>query len=158
MVAMSIICFKNNIVAADTSANMGNTVFNDGGKLYKTSKYIIGGVGSTLNVIRFVSSYEHLKNEWDCGRIPSDLDKILVEGENNSFDAFVFYKDKVFLWDTFLTPVPLLEDYFAIGSGGELALGALAAGADPVTAVEVAIRFNRNCNGKVEWVDRRDLN
>jgi hypothetical protein len=41
------------------------------------------------------------------------------------------------------------EPFWAIGSGGELALGALAAGASPERAVKISIQFDPNSGGKV---------
>lgn len=40
--------------------------------------------------------------------------------------------------------------YQAFGSGRDFALGAMAMGADPATAVEIACRFNIYCGGGVE--------
>jgi hypothetical protein len=43
----------------------------------------------------------------------------------------------------------ITEPFWAIGSGGELALGALAAGASPERAVKIGIQFDPNSGGKV---------
>lgn len=44
---------------------------------------------------------------------------------------------------------PLLEKFWAFGSGAELALGAMAMGADARTAVKVACKFDVYTSGRV---------
>lgn len=42
-------------------------------------------------------------------------------------------------------PIPVLDHFAAWGSGRDFAIGALAAGADALAAVEIASRFNVHC-------------
>lgn len=47
---------------------------------------------------------------------------------------------------------PVYEKFWAIGSGREICMGAMAAGATAKEAVEFAIKYNANCKGKVRTV------
>jgi hypothetical protein len=57
----------------------------------------------------------------------------------------VFYAD-----DSLYFSGPLAGPYWAIGSGGEFALGAMEMGADPERAVEVAIKLDPWSDGAVD--------
>lgn len=46
--------------------------------------------------------------------------------------------------------VPMQQPYFAIGSGADYAMGALAMGADAMAAVRIAALFDSHTGGRVE--------
>jgi ATP-dependent protease HslVU (ClpYQ) peptidase subunit len=46
-----------------------------------------------------------------------------------------------------------IETFFAIGSGMFSALAAMELDADPIKAVEIAIKYNTGCGGKVESLE-----
>lgn len=52
------------------------------------------------------------------------------------------------------TRAELVGPFFALGSGSDYALGAMAAGASAVDAALIACRFNVHCGGGVDWLDR----
>lgn len=60
--------------------------------------------------------------------------------DDRDFQCIYVEADGVTVWmiDGELTPMKVIDDYVAIGSGGAYALGAMDAGADPVRAVEIA--------------------
>jgi ATP-dependent protease HslVU (ClpYQ) peptidase subunit len=53
-------------------------------------------------------------------------------------------------------PVEVREDFIALGSGDEVATGAMAAGASPREAVEIACKYNIWTGGPVVSVSRSD--
>lgn len=56
---------------------------------------------------------------------------------------------EVFLYDEGLTPSgPIACDHYAIGSGSDFALGAMAMGADAAQAVRVAAIYDSNSGGE----------
>lgn len=58
--------------------------------------------------------------------------------------------NKVLLVDDEMTPVEVLDDIVAVGSGGPWARAARAAGATPERAVEIAIMYDGNSGGPVQ--------
>lgn len=62
---------------------------------------------------------------------------------DDDFYALVLTADgEVFLYDERLSPTHVEADFYAIGSGHEVAKGAMAAGATPEEAVEIACKLN----------------
>lgn len=51
-----------------------------------------------------------------------------------------------------LRPVPILEPFVAGGSGGDFAIGAMAAGLGAKRAVEIATRYDKGTGGGVDAV------
>lgn len=58
-------------------------------------------------------------------------------------------KGKAFTFEGSTTRLPLLDKFWALGSGTELALGAMAMGADARTAVKVAAKFDVYTGGRI---------
>lgn len=58
-------------------------------------------------------------------------------------------KGKAFTFEGSPTRLPLLNKFWALGSGMELALGAMAMGADARTAVKVAAKFDVYTGGRI---------
>ena len=58
----------------------------------------------------------------------------------------VMYFDSVY-------PNKVVADFYAIGSGNELALGAMAAGADARRAVEIAIMLDTSSGGEIHTMN-----
>lgn len=56
-------------------------------------------------------------------------------------------------WDKEFEPLPYVIP-MAIGSGGDLAIGAMLAGADPERAVKLAMERDRHCGGEVTVIHR----
>lgn len=82
-----------------------------------------------------------------------DFEELFGErADDFSMSCLVISPDgtEVTLIDDEMTPQPVLDDYVTIGSGGSVALGALAAGATPEQAVEIAIRYDGNSGGPVK--------
>lgn len=67
---------------------------------------------------------------------------------DDSFDALALTKDGLFLFDSEMYPMKLLNEH-AIGSGAKAARGALLAGAPPVRAVEIACQVDAGSSGPV---------
>jgi ATP-dependent protease HslVU (ClpYQ) peptidase subunit len=49
--------------------------------------------------------------------------------------------------------LPVSEPYFAIGSGRDYAMGAMAHGATAIEAVNIAAKHDAHSGGEVRWVD-----
>lgn len=66
-----------------------------------------------------------------------------LDGKETEF--LLLRRDGKAFWLTvpFLRPVEVLDEFIAIGSGAQFALGAMAAGASAKRAVEIACRFDQ---------------
>lgn len=53
-------------------------------------------------------------------------------------------------WGSEMVGIPIEEDYYAIGSGAQLALGALSMGATPKQAVQVAARWDTGTGTEIQ--------
>jgi len=58
-------------------------------------------------------------------------------------------KGRVYTFEGSPVRMPLLDKFWAFGSGGELAMGAMAMGADARTAVKVAAKFDVYTGGRI---------
>jgi ATP-dependent protease HslVU (ClpYQ) peptidase subunit len=84
------------------------------------------------------------------------------EGEHDLF-MLVAVRGQLFLIENDLTVLQDERGVYAIGSGGSLALGAYAAGATPMEAMEIAVEYDVYCGhpiGQYEqrWIDDRHPN
>lgn len=135
---MTIICTDGRVMAGDTQID------DDGSKgvapkIFKTKKAIIGIAGDYKHALRFVKWYNDRRR-----RKP---------GPDDNFEAIVYTsKHGLSYWDSDLEPQPIHDEYYAIGSGREAALGAMAVGASPEEAAEAACKVNTYCGGKVDVV------
>jgi hypothetical protein len=73
--------------------------------------------------------------------------------EENTFDALELNHSGLYAWDRGLRRVPVLNPYYAIGSGAQAALGALFMGATPVQAIEAASQIDLFTSGPVQQLN-----
>jgi len=59
-------------------------------------------------------------------------------------------RDGIWTYDNSVRPFRIAEPFFAIGSGGDIALGAMFTGAPPDLAVKGAIRFDVYTGGRLQ--------
>lgn len=68
----------------------------------------------------------------------------------DNFSAFMWDGRRLVRYECALVPMPQNVDFAAGGSGIDVALGALAAGADAAQAVKIAARFDPFTNSRVQ--------
>lgn len=131
---MTTIVYKNGVMAGDSRAFTGTSIkVGSKSKVYKLQDGRLLGVSSNTPgacelIVAWVADGARRK------RAP-------VEHCGDSFDVLLIGLDgAATLYSDSFNPIgPVSAPYFAIGSGAQIALGAMAMGADPVQAVEVAI-------------------
>lgn len=123
---MTTIAVRDGVMASD-SCMSGNFV-TDATKLYKKDGRIIGICGHVTQALVFVDWYFDRHQ-----RQPSIANE-------NEWEAIVMSKDGLEYWDASLRPVPIKDKFHAIGSGAELAMGAMEAGKNAKQAVLIACR------------------
>lgn len=132
------IAYKEGVMAADTLAILDDMkVFNDI-KVRKTKKYLVGISGDDVPPFEYILPW---------------LDVL-----DNSLDAFRFEimladkKGNIIRLDQRGIKEPVSHSYWAIGSGRELAMGAMAVGASAEDACGISITYSPLVGGYVHSV------
>lgn len=127
---MTTVAWRAGVIAADRKVDSWMNV----GKLFRLKDgSILSGCGNYDDIVEVAHWLRHgAKDDAkpDLARNESDF---LIAKPNGSC---------VWLTDPFLRQVVVLDEYIAIGSGAQFALGAMAAGASSKRAVEIACRFD----------------
>lgn len=129
---MTVIVYRDGIMAADTGVT--DTFITRGIKLHKKAGHIIGFCGDVAQALVFVDWFFNQKKN----RRP-DL------SSETGWEALVLNKDGITTWDRSLRPIPMDEEFYAIGSGASLAMGAMEAGATAEEAVTIACKRDPYC-------------
>lgn len=148
---MTVIAYKNKILAADTKAVGEEGLTYKSKKLEKLSNgTLIGCAGdadcrdlvtilgkATLNKMptkaKLRGTETFFRGIWVFPT--GEVFKVSVEFEENKWDAEI---------------MPILEPQIAVGSGGAYALGAMLAGKSAIEAVKIACKLDNNCDLPVE--------
>jgi ATP-dependent protease HslVU (ClpYQ) peptidase subunit len=134
---MTIIAYRDGVMAADTGITDGGFV-TCGRKLHKKNGHIIGFAGDVAQALVFVDWFFNQKKN----RKP-DL------GHEGDWEAMILNKDGVTTWGRSLRPIPLSEDFYAIGSGSVGAMYAMEQGATAEEAVRIACKRDPYCREPV---------
>lgn len=123
-------------MAADT--RLTGRFIHTGIKLHRRGKTVIGFAGDVPQALVFV--------DWYFDRKKREPDRSNEQG----WCALVWSPETgLDYWDIALRPSPILEKFFAIGSGADLAMGAMEYGASAHKAVEIAIRRDESSGGAI---------
>jgi len=135
---MTIIAYRSGVMAADTASILGDgTKLSNDKKIIKVMGHLFGLCGSYCPDIAEAADW-WLHDSGAMGRWAFTMLVVTPEGR-----VELVGDDGVFNTIT--------EDYFAIGSGAQCALGAMHAGATARQAAKAAIQWNDSCGGRVMW-------
>lgn len=128
---MTTIAFKNGSLAVDRQASDGGLRYTTRQKSFKTRGGTVYAIAGSLAC--GLSAVEWIKGarEDSC---PLDDDTIVIE--------FCTITGRLLVWEAPGYPVEHVDAIGAWGSGNELAIGAMAAGATPEEAVEIAAEWD----------------
>lgn len=139
---MTTIAYKAGVLAADSLCTSNGFREGDALKIRKIGRLLVAGCGASARCERFfdwVAAGMNGESPWtghDSGNslivLPDDT--LVMFGENG--------------------PWPLQADFYALGSGELIALGAMAAGASAAEAVAHAIRFDTRSGGPIRTISR----
>lgn len=134
---MTTICYRNDILAADTRAYSGGKApIGSKTKIFHDPELKLAS-GCSTTAVGFGERFWM----WLTGEI-GDQDFKESQPEEG-FTAITIQDGEVFIYDNSPFPTgPLKADYFAIGSGREYALGAMEMGASAIEAVRVACKHD----------------
>lgn len=116
--------------------------FTGGKKVWLSKGTLWTGAGSAKNLAQF--------RLWTFGRAKRPV--IEKQGEDESeettkMEVLQVRKDGIYLWINDAIPEFVDSPFFAVGSGGAYAMGALSMGATPIQALEVAAKFSAGTRG-----------
>lgn len=138
---MTTIAFDGKTMACDTRVTCGDTFYNTDTKIYENDDYVMGvagdaGVGTMLvqvSNILAMRTYEY------------NFQAIVYEKHTRH----VFYVSFDKSWESNSYVVPIVDSYFAVGSGADFARAAMECGYSAQGAVAVASKFDMNTGGRI---------
>lgn len=141
---MTTIAYRDGILAADSASWDANGIyFGRTRKIHKLADgSLLAGAGSNSMLLRVVNWLNH-----DC-----DFPDVDPEKETDRFQGLLIEPGRrVFYMDQSLEQSEFVDlPFVAIGSGRELALGAMAMGATAREAVMIACQFDAHSRGPVD--------
>lgn len=138
------IAFDGKRLAADSQATFGN-LRRRGTKIRQIEDSIVAVAGCVEDGHRFFEWYgQQRRYELGQGDQPEWLKDVC-----DSWDCLVLKPEGLFRYGNVGTCIPIEDKQYAIGSGEQLALAAMAMGADAGQAVEIAARLDINTGGPV---------
>ncbi len=143
---MTTITYKDGVVAFDTLVTQGHTIIgHDHHKArlftFDSHSIIVGAAGvagtceKCFNWARTNFSSEHKPQE----EALENLDGFIVDN-----------KGRKFLINGNFAPFEISTDILALGSGSDIALGAMLNGASAIEAVKLAAKYNIGTGGKIK--------
>ena len=98
--------------------------------------HIVGTTGCVGPCLLFLHWYaKKATRDWGDVLTESGMD---IDANDEDFECIILRKDGIFLVDRFFVPYILNARYWAVGSGGPLALGAMDANASADKALTIA--------------------
>jgi ATP-dependent protease HslVU (ClpYQ) peptidase subunit len=143
---MSVVVYKDGRMAADSRAYSGST--HPIGNKRKIHRLKDGSLlGITSNQVGIAESFR----DW----LDDGANREAAVPHEPSFNAIhVKPNGDVYLYDDGYAPSgPIKADFYAIGSGGQYAYGAMTVGVEVEEAVSVAIKCDIWCGGHVDLLE-----
>lgn len=141
---MTTIVYKDGVLVADSQVTCGNKVTGISNKIASNQDIFAGASGSYVTMKNFLRLVE---SGSDFSEIIEYVNDELINLDSDSNCTTFIVVDRgtgtVWLGDTREGIVQAEKnDYYAIGTGEDFALGAMEAGADAVRALEVAAKLD----------------
>ncbi len=135
---MTTICWRDDVIASDSQFSDGN-IASKGKKLFRLGKLAIGFAGDVSDGYQLVEFLKSKDEEEEPPKLSDDFEAIAMNMKTG----------KCVYFDKQLIQVPIADKFTAIGTGSELAIGAMEYGASAVEAVKIAILRDINSGGRV---------
>lgn len=129
---------KHRRLASDTRCSADNTMVNVS-KVRAVGQGFIGAAGDWSDVLHFWHLVEKTGKYRD-GALH----------DNSQLEAIELHPTGIYLYGPNGQRYAIKDEFFAIGSGGAYAIGAMAMGATPEEAVAIAAKFDPGTGGEVE--------
>lgn len=135
---MTTIAYRDGVMASDSQATAGN-IRSTARKMWLLPGVILGITGDLSQGVNFY--------HWVIEAISEDDEP--EPPEIPDVQAMMLTKKGLWLYDSNPVALPILNKFYAVGSGAELALGAMSMGADAKTAVKIAAKWDVNTGGRI---------
>lgn len=146
---MTTIALKNGAIAADTQVTHGERALRFEDKIYEVGDRLVTGFGSCIQINDFAAWLDNLAQpecwleDTNCPQIYGDDTLIIViEDDGHVIEVSQHGVESIGF-----------PEQYSWGTGGEFALGALAAGAEAAAAVMIAAKFDIYTGGEVTCFD-----
>lgn len=136
---MTTITVRDRIMAADSQGTTGN-IRSRVEKMWRIGDQAILGVAGTLADCMVFRQWAIDSLLEDCEDAPPKMDEV---------EAIVLTRKGVYHYSASPIPTKIGDKFYAIGSGAELALGAMQMGADARQAVRVASKWDVHTGGRI---------
>lgn len=140
---MTTIAYRDGVMAADTMVNSGGVILGSNRKIVRNKAgELAGGAGAASVIESFLRWFMdgEKKAIWpELTSGPNFTDVVLVVREDGAlevYDGFGMH--------------PITAPYYALGSGEDVAFGALFMGATPFDAVRAAMAHDCRTGGQVD--------
>lgn len=153
---MTTITYKNGIIAFDSLIVFGNLIIGECEDKVRAFDIFIGDTKEQwlVGVSGDAESCEALF-DWGSSNFDSSLKPTMPVGEEAILDAFIIKPNGIWRVDSNLKPYKILNDFDALGSGSQIALGAMAYGATAKEALKIASKYDINTGGKLRHLSLR---
>ena len=135
---MTTIAYNNGLLCADTQVNSNSCVYGYASKIFEHDGVFYASCGQKQD-------FEQLKNWVKSGKKEDKKPSF-----DCSFSGMYCDGDNIYCFDDKFIPYIIEADYFAMGSGWEIATGAMEFGASAEEAVNIACKIDAFSGGKVE--------
>ena len=137
---MTAIAYRNGVMAADSLICFGDTKTYDPNKVRLVKGHLIGISGEDCPDLKAFDRWYFRKSK-------------RLDAFGGEFTALVVTpKMEVLLVESDGSVHPLKQEFWAIGAGADICLGAMDTGANAARAVQAAIKWNSKCAGRVQQV------
>lgn len=137
---MTTIAYKDGIISSDTQLTWGN-------EKHYTRK--ISELPRTGIVIACAGTARHERRAHEIFNDPGWKSMNLSE-KAKDFSALLFIDNELYLLTGNYIPIPITDNYIAIGSGAAYAIAAMSLGCSAKDSIKVASKFDINTNELTE--------
>ncbi|UTU07782.1 hypothetical protein CcrC1_gp097 [Caulobacter phage C1] len=139
---MTTIVFKDGVVAADRLVTERGASLGYKTKIVKKGGAIAAGAGSSIVCRQFT--------DWFLAGMRGNPPAMRTDPQRPASECVIYFgKDRFVTFDGDGVS-EIFADHHTLGSGAPFARGALAAGADPRRAVEIAMQFDLYSGGAID--------
>lgn len=142
---MTTIAYRRGVIAADTGMCIADARTGQTRKIARSTKGLAGGAGTAAYVFKFLKWFE----AGERGKPPEatsdehSIDRSMVIRPGKPEVIECYEPEGMFLIDA---------EYYALGIGRDVALGAFFMQADPLDAVRASMLHNTETWGELQWL------
>jgi 20S proteasome alpha/beta subunit len=142
--AMTVIVWDGKTLAADKRGTYGYVGLKTT-KIKKHNNYLLGSCGN--------SNYGRALVDWFISGGDTEEFPEAIDSDNGGSLMVITPDRKILYYDRYPYPLVIEGPFHAIGSGSELATGALAMGADAIRAVEIACIYDTGSGNGIDTLE-----